>query len=141
MVKVSDYRNTMRLLATSAIALVIMATFVRQTGSGVQSSFYGVWLSEELGLTGTTIGFLIGFGNFGFGSVRTHNRSPDKTSCRLLVATLYGRFRHCRCRADANVGRVVAAVFCNWFTWRGSRFLNLPLMISIAVRRWAQNPR
>lgn len=63
MVKTSDYRDTLRLLATSAIALVIMATFMRQTGSGVQSSFYGVWLSEELGLTGTTIGFLIGFGN------------------------------------------------------------------------------
>ena len=32
---------------------------MRQTGSGVQSSFYGVWLSDELGLNGTTIGFLI----------------------------------------------------------------------------------
>ena len=42
---------------------MIMATFMRQTGSGVQSSFYGVWLSDELGLNGTTIGFLIGFGN------------------------------------------------------------------------------
>ena len=63
MLKVSDYRQTFRLLATSAVALVIMATFMRQTGSGVQSSFYGVWLKQELGLTGTTIGFLIGFGN------------------------------------------------------------------------------
>ncbi len=63
MLKTSDYRDTLRLLATSAIALVIMATFMRQTGSGVQSSFYGVWLSDELGLNGTTIGFLIGFGN------------------------------------------------------------------------------
>lgn len=63
MPKMSDYRDTFRLLAISAVALVILATFMRQTGSGVQSSFYGVWLKQELGLTGSTIGFLIGFGN------------------------------------------------------------------------------
>ena len=63
MPKASDYRDTFRLLAISAVALVIAATFMRQTGSGVQSSFYGVWLKQELGLSGITIGFLIGFGN------------------------------------------------------------------------------
>ena len=63
MPKASDYRDTFRLLAISAVALVIAATFMRQTGSGVQSSFYGVWLKQELGLSGATIGFLIGFGN------------------------------------------------------------------------------
>ena len=50
-------------LALAAVALVITATFMRQTGSGIQSSFYGVWLKQELGLDGATIGFLVGFGN------------------------------------------------------------------------------
>ncbi len=63
MPKASDYRDTFRLLTVSAIALVITATFMRQTGSGIQASFYGVWLKQELQLDGTTIGFLIGFGN------------------------------------------------------------------------------
>jgi MFS family permease len=63
MPKASDYRDTFRLLTVSAIALVITATFMRQTGSGIQASFYGVWLKQELLLDGTTIGFLIGFGN------------------------------------------------------------------------------
>lgn len=61
--KLSDYLDTFRLLALTGVALVIAATFMRQTGSGIQSSFYGVWLKQELGLTGSTIGFLIGFGN------------------------------------------------------------------------------
>lgn len=58
----SDYRETFRLLVIPAIALVIAATVMRQTGSGVQASFYGVWL-KELGYTAGTIGILIGVGN------------------------------------------------------------------------------
>ncbi len=63
MPRLSDYRDTIRLLGLSAIALVITATFMRQTGSGIQASFYGVWLKQELGLTGSTIGLLIGLSN------------------------------------------------------------------------------
>lgn len=63
MPRLSDYRDTLRLLGLSAIALVITATFMRQTGSGIQASFYGVWLKQELGLNGSTIGLLIGIGN------------------------------------------------------------------------------
>ncbi|CAN0571222.1 unnamed protein product, partial [Laminaria digitata] len=58
----SDYREAFRLLAIPAIALVIAATFMRQTGSGVQASFYAIWLND-LGYTVTTIGILIGIGN------------------------------------------------------------------------------
>lgn len=58
----ADYRETFRLLVIPAIALVIAATVMRQTGSGVQASFYGVWL-KELGYTAGTIGILIGIGN------------------------------------------------------------------------------
>jgi MFS family permease len=43
--------------------MVIMVTVMRQTGSGVQSSFYVVWLSEHVGIQGSTIGWLIGAAN------------------------------------------------------------------------------
>ncbi|MFT5485867.1 MAG: MFS family permease [Paracoccaceae bacterium] len=62
MPSLSDYRESFRFLAIPAIALVIAATFMRQTGSGVQASFYAVWLND-LGYTVTTIGILIGIGN------------------------------------------------------------------------------
>ena len=60
MPKLSDYKTAFRLLLLPAVALVIMATVMRQTGTGIQSSFYGVWL-KEIGFTAGTIGFLIGF--------------------------------------------------------------------------------
>lgn len=62
MPKLSDYATAFRLLVIPAVALVILATAMRQTGSGIQSSFYGVWL-KEIGFTGGTIGFLIGISN------------------------------------------------------------------------------
>ena len=60
--KLSDYVTTFRLLALPAVALVITCTFMRQTGSGIQNSFYGVWL-KEIGFTASTIGFLLGLSN------------------------------------------------------------------------------
>ncbi len=60
MPKLSDYKTAFRLLALPAVALVIMATVMRQTGTGIQSSFYGVWLTE-IGFSAGAIGFLIGF--------------------------------------------------------------------------------
>lgn len=60
--KLSDYATAFRLLVLPAVALVILATTMRQTGSGIQSSFYGVWL-KEIGFSGSTIGFLIGTSN------------------------------------------------------------------------------
>ncbi len=62
MPRVSDYRETLRMLALTAIALVIAATFLRQTASGIQASFYAVWL-REIGLTADRIGLLVGIGN------------------------------------------------------------------------------
>ena len=59
----SSYGETLRLLAIPAVAMVIMATVMRQTGSGVQSSFYVVWLSEHVGISGSTIGWLVGAAN------------------------------------------------------------------------------
>jgi MFS family permease len=59
----SSYGQTLRLLLIPAVAMVIMVTVMRQTGSGVQSSFYVVWLSEHVGIQGSTIGWLIGAAN------------------------------------------------------------------------------
>jgi MFS family permease len=59
----SSYGETLRLLLIPAVAMVIMATVMRQTGSGVQSSFYVVWLGESVGIDGSTIGWLIGAAN------------------------------------------------------------------------------
>ncbi|MDA0990425.1 MAG: MFS transporter [Verrucomicrobia bacterium] len=61
--KQSSYGETLRLLLIPAVAMVIMVTVMRQTGSGVQSSFYVVWLSEHVGIDGSTIGWLIGAAN------------------------------------------------------------------------------
>ena len=57
------YATTFRLLLIPAIAMVIMCTVMRQTGSGIQSSFYLVWLREFIQLSGVEIGFLIGGAN------------------------------------------------------------------------------
>jgi predicted MFS family arabinose efflux permease len=58
----SDYATTFRLLALPAVALVICCTFMRQAGSGIQSSFDGVWL-KEIGFDAAAIGLLIGISN------------------------------------------------------------------------------
>jgi MFS family permease len=57
-----DYITTFRLLALPAVALVISCTFMRQAGSGIQNSFYGVWL-KEIGFDASAIGLLLGISN------------------------------------------------------------------------------
>ena len=61
--KQASYGETLRLLLIPAVAMVIMVTVMRQTGSGVQSSFYVVWLGEHVGISGSMIGWLIGAAN------------------------------------------------------------------------------
>ncbi|MCH8917449.1 MAG: MFS transporter [Proteobacteria bacterium] len=58
----ADYAATFRLLLLPTVALVIAVTFLRQTGSGIQSSFYGVWL-KEIGFEAGAIGLLLGIAN------------------------------------------------------------------------------
>ncbi len=60
--RLSDYAATLRTFLIPAVALVMAVTFIRQTGSGVQSSFYGVWLKES-GISAGTIGLLFGIAN------------------------------------------------------------------------------
>ena len=49
-------------LLLPAVGLVIAATVMRQTGTGMQSSFYGIWLAG-IGFDTGDVGLLIGIGN------------------------------------------------------------------------------
>ena len=57
--KYSDYVSTFRLLGIGSVMLVTVVTLARQTGSGIQLSFYPIWLNQ-LGITAADIGFMIG---------------------------------------------------------------------------------
>ena len=47
------------MIAIPAVALVVAVTFMRQTGSGIQLSFYPVWL-KQIGVNAADIGFMVG---------------------------------------------------------------------------------
>ncbi len=53
-----NYRDAVALLSIPSILLVVMISVLRQSGQGIQSSFYVVYL-EDIGLTGTAIGMLL----------------------------------------------------------------------------------
>jgi MFS family permease len=55
----ADYVATFRMISIPAIGLIVAVTFMRQTGSGMQLSFYPVWLNQ-LGVTAADIGFMVG---------------------------------------------------------------------------------
>jgi MFS family permease len=55
--RLSDYMETFRLMACAGVALVVVATVTRQMGSGVQATFYVVWLNQ-IDISGTAIGTL-----------------------------------------------------------------------------------
>lgn len=128
----ADYRETFRLLLLPAIALVIAATFMRQTGSGIQASFYGVWL-KELGYTAGTIGLLIGISN-GVSALSALSIGPLMRRIAdywLLILSV----------GVAILGIAATPLFETVFflvlaiSLRGvGQGLNLPLMISIASR-------
>lgn len=60
--RISDYAKAFALCAIPVVALVMIFTFLRIAVAGVQSSFYVVYL-ENIGMTGATIGILIGCAN------------------------------------------------------------------------------
>lgn len=133
MPRLSDYRDTFRLLALSAIALVITATFMRQTGSGIQASFYGVWLKQELGLSAFTIGLLIGFGN-AVSAVAALTIGPMTRRCAdywlLLVMVAFAIVGVAMTPMLEGLFFLAAAIGL-----RGvGQGLNLPLMMTIASR-------
>ena len=54
-----DYAGAFSLIAIPTVAFVVAMTALRNSSTGIQTSFYIVYL-EELGFTGTLIGVLIG---------------------------------------------------------------------------------
>lgn len=135
--KISDYTTTFRLLLLPTVALVIAATFLRQTGSGIQTSFYGVWLTEA-GYTASLIGLLIGVGNI------------VSAAAALGIGPLIGRFNEHRLLmvmiflgvagiAITPLLDAIALLFIA-ISLRGiGQGLNLPLMMSIASRAVGQD--
>lgn len=134
MPKASDYAATLRTLMVPAVAMVIMITMMRQTGSGVQSSFYVVWLNEEIGLSGTLIGALISAGNAA-AAVAALTTGPLTRRFRphwLLIFTI----------GLSIVGIAVTPALGDFYVLllvamsaRGiGQGLNLPLMITILAR-------
>ena len=128
----SDYREAFRLLLIPAIALVIAATFMRQTGSGMQASFYGIWL-KDLGYTATSIGLLIGIGN-GVSALAALCIGPltRRIADYWLLILAVGA---------AIIGVAATPLFETWvflalaICVRGAgQGLNLPLMMTIASR-------
>lgn len=134
MPKAADYAATLRTLMVPAVAMVIMITMMRQTGSGVQSSFYVVWLNEEIGLSGTLIGALISAGNAA-AAVAALTTGPLTRRFRphwLLIFTI----------GLSIVGIAVTPALGDFYVLlliamsvRGiGQGLNLPLMITILAR-------
>ena len=65
--KLADYVAAFRLLGIPAMAFVIVMTVLRHAGTGIQESFYIVYL-EGIGVSGTMIGLLLAVGGvFGLG--------------------------------------------------------------------------
>ncbi len=128
----SDYRETFRMLALAAIAFVIAATFLRQTASGIQASFYAVWL-REIGLTADRIGLLVGIGNV--------VSAMTALSIGPLTRRVADHWLLILAVAAAIVGITATpllegfAVLALAMSLRGAgQGLNLPLMMSIAAR-------
>jgi MFS family permease len=61
--RIDDYRRAAALCVIPAVTLVLAFTFVRIAISGMQSSFYVVYLAS-IDLSGTQIGLLVGCANF-----------------------------------------------------------------------------
>ena len=58
MPRVVDYLEAFKLFSIPLIAVVLAMTVIRQFGSGMQNSFYAVYL-EGIGMSGTLIGLLV----------------------------------------------------------------------------------
>jgi MFS family permease len=61
--RLSDYAKAFALISIPAVAFIVAATFLRISSSGIQTSFYVVYL-DGIGLTGILIGVLIAASEF-----------------------------------------------------------------------------
>ncbi|MBI77764.1 MAG: hypothetical protein CMM53_08310 [Rhodospirillaceae bacterium] len=141
-IKTSSYMETLRLLLIPAVALVIMVTVMRQTGSGVQTSFYVVWLGEHIGIDGSTIGWLIGAAN-GASAVAALCTAPllKKYSAHwllILMVTISVVAIAITPAFGTNFGTLLFLALLGGICVRGfSQGLNLPLMMIILARNVA----
>jgi fucose permease len=125
-----DYATTFRLLVFPAVALVIAATFMRQAGSGIQSSFYVIWI-KEIGFTASTIGFLIGVSN-GASAVAALTTGPlAKRFAPDLLLIVMTILAVAAIAITPMLGSLVALSIAMGLRGVGQG-LNFPLMLSIA---------
>lgn len=126
----TDYATTFRLLVLPAVALVIATTFMRQAGSGIQSSFYVVWI-KEIGFTASTIGFLIGISNAAaaFAALTTGPLSRRFAVDWLLITVTI--LSVIAIAITPMLGSLIALSIAIGLRGVGQG-LNLPLMLSIA---------
>jgi len=133
----SDYGTTFQLLLLPAVALVIAVTFMRQTGSGIQSSFYGVWL-KQIGFEAGAIGLLLGISN------------AASAVMALTTGALTQRFSEHQLLIGATMLSIAAiavtpllsgfALLAVAISLRGvGQGLNFPLMLAIASRAVGQH--
>ena len=61
--RLSDYARAFALISIPAVAFIVVVTFLRISSSGIQTSFYVVYL-DGIGFTGTLIGVLIAASEF-----------------------------------------------------------------------------
>ena len=130
--KLSDYATAFRLLVLPAVALVILATFMRQTGTGIQASFYGVWL-KGIGFEAGTIGLLIGIssGASAISALAVGRLTRVVTDHWLLIAMIVMAIATIAITPLLNTYTLLVVAIVLRGVGQG---LNLPLMMSIASR-------
>jgi MFS family permease len=128
----ADYMTTLKLLVLPAVVLVIAATFMRQAGSGIQSSFYAVWLNQA-GFSAGVIGLLIGVGNLvSAGAALSIGPLTRRFNEHWLLLAVI--FLAIAAIAITPMLHAVAILLVA-ISFRGvGQGLNLPLMLSIAAR-------
>ena len=132
MPRLSDYTSAFRMLALPAVALVVMATLMRQTGTGIQSSFYGVWL-KEIGFEAGTIGFLIGISSLAaaFAALAVGKLSRRFADHWLLIAAVVAAIAAIAVTPMLDTMTLLVVAICIRGVGQG---LNLSLMMTIAAR-------
>ena len=132
MPRLSDYTSAFRMLALPAVALVVMATLMRQTGTGIQSSFYGVWL-KEIGFEAGTIGFLIGISSLAaaFAALAVGKLSRSFADHWLLIAAVVAAIAAIAITPLLDTMTLLVIAICIRGVGQG---LNLSLMMTIAAR-------
>lgn len=132
MPRLSDYTSAFRMLALPAVALVVIATVMRQTGTGIQSSFYGVWL-KEIGFEAGTIGFLIGISSLAaaFAALSVGKLSRRFADRWLLIGAVAAAIVAIAVTPLLDTMTLLVIAICIRGVGQG---LNLSLMMTIAAR-------